>query len=161
MIAAYQGPLIRYAYRLLRDRHLAEDMVQEAFLRYVRRPLEYGEPRQRVSWLYRVVHNLCIDWLTRETKRSEIYDRIVKEDAGPSGESKVVGMDNWGQLQRYLRELSENQRWVILLFFEEGLSYKEIAEVTGFSMSNVGMLLHRGLKQLRKLLDRDGFTFET
>jgi len=156
MIAAYQGPLIRYAYRLLRDRQLAEDMVQEAFLRYVRRPLEYGEPRQRVSWLYRVVHNLSIDWLTRESKRSEIYDRIVKESNSDGGESNVVGMDRWNHLQRYLNELSENQRWVILLFFEEGLSYKEIADVTGFSMSNVGMLLHRGLKRLRTMLEKDG-----
>ena len=57
-------------------------------------------------------------------------------------------------------ELSENQRSVILLFFEEGLSYKEIASITGFSMSNVGMLLHRGLKKLRKMLERDGFQFE-
>jgi RNA polymerase sigma-70 factor (ECF subfamily) len=160
MIAAYQGPLIRYAYRLLRDRCLAEDMVQEAFLRYVRRPLAYGEPRQRVAWLYRVVHNLSVDWLTRESKRSEIYDRISKESKGRAAESNVVGMDNWNQLQRYLQKLSENQRWVILLFFEEGLSYKEIAEVTGFSMSNVGMLLHRGLKRLRTLLEKDGISFE-
>ena len=109
-------------------------------MRYVRRPLSYGEHRQRVAWLYRVVHNLCIDWLTRETKRGEIYDRIVKDGPAFTGESAVVGMDNWQHLQRYLLELSENQRSVILLFFEEGLSYKEIASVTGFSMSNVGML---------------------
>ena len=160
MMSAWQSALIRYAYRLLRDRHLAEDMVQEAFLRYVRRPLEYGEQRQRVAWLYRVVHNLCIDWLTRETKRGEIYDRIVKEHHGFYSESKLVGMDNWQHLQRYLLELSENQRAVILLFFEEGLSYKEISSVTGFSMSNVGMLLHRGLKRLRTMLERDGFEFE-
>ncbi len=160
MIAACQSALIRYAYRLLRDRHLAEDMVQEAFLRYVRRPLEYGEHRQRVAWLYRVVHNLCIDWLTRETKRSEIYDRIGKDGPAFSGDSGIVGMDNWQHLQRYLLELSENQRAVVLLFFEEGLSYKEIATVTGFSMSNVGMLLHRGLKRLRTMLERDGFQFE-
>ena len=159
MMAAYQSALIRYAYRLVRDRHLAEDMVQEAFLRYVRRPLAYGEPRQRVAWLYRVVHNLCIDWLTRESKRSEIYDRIVKEHREFAGEPNVAGMDNWQHLQRYLLELSDNQRAVILLFFEEGLSYKEIASVTGFSMSNVGMLLHRGLKRLRSMLERDGFKF--
>lgn len=160
MMSAWQSALIRYAYRLVRDRHLAEDMVQEAFLRYVRRPLEYGEERQRVAWLYRVVHNLCIDWLTRETKRGEIYDRILKEHRGFDNESTAVGMDNWQHLQRYLLELSDNQRVVILLFFEEGLSYKEISSVTGFSMSNVGMLLHRGLKRLRTMLERDGFEFE-
>lgn len=161
MLEAYQAPLIRYAYRLLHDRHLAEDMVQEAFLRYVRRPLVYGEPRQRAAWLYRVVHNLCVDWLGRESKRGEIYERIGRSLTGESAESPVVAMDRWRHLQRFLAMLSQDQRWVMLLFFEEGLSYKEIAEVTGFSMSNVGMLLHRGLKKLRKLLDKDGFSLET
>jgi RNA polymerase sigma-70 factor (ECF subfamily) len=103
---------------------------------------------------------LCIDWLTRETKRGDIYDRIGKDSPGFAGEANFVEMDNWQQLQRYLQELSANQRSVILLFFEEGLSYKEIAAVTGFSMSNVGMLLHRGLKRMRASLERDGFRFE-
>jgi RNA polymerase sigma-70 factor (ECF subfamily) len=161
MLEAYQGPLIRYAYRLLRDRHLAEDMVQEAFLRYVRRPLAYGEPRQRVAWLYRVVHNLCVDWLTRESKRSEIYERIGRQHPIQNVDARAVAMDNWHALQRYLARLSDDQRRVVLLFFEEGLSYKEIAVVTGFSMSNVGMLLHRALKKLRKLLDHDGFRIDS
>lgn len=154
-----QGPLIRYAYRLVHNRELAEDMVQEAFLRYVRKPLDYGEPRQRVAWLYRVTHNLCVDWLKRESKRTEIYERIRKQPRPSNDGSEIVALDRWQHLERLMDKLNDKQRQVILLFFQEGLSYKEIAEVTGYSMSNVGMLLHRGLKKLKKMLERDNIEF--
>ena len=54
-----------------------------------------------------------------------------------------------------LARLSENQREVILLKFEQGLSYEEISEVTGLSSGNVGFLLHTGLKRLRTFLPDD------
>lgn len=153
LLDAHQGALIRYAYRMLRDRELAEDMVQEAFLRYVRKPLSYGEPRQRVAWLYRVTHNLCVDWLKRETKRTEIYDRIRRQPPASNDGSDIIALDRWQYIEGLLDRLSDKQKEVIVLFFQEGLSYKEIAEVTGYSMSNVGMLLHRGLKKLRAALE--------
>ena len=158
LLAAYQGPLIRYAYRLVHDRQVAEDMVQEAFLRFVRRPLEYGEPRQRVAWFYRVVHNLCVDWLKRESKRSDIYERIRRQSSEGETPAGVVSMDRWQYLEGLLGRLNEKQKHVMMLFFREGLSYKEIADVTGFSMSNVGMLLHRGLKKMRDMMDAEGRT---
>jgi len=127
--------------------------VQEAFLRYVRRPLEYGEPRQRVAWLYRVTHNLCVDWLKRETKRTEVHKAVQRESPSEETGEHVIALDRWRHLKEMLDELSGKQREVILLFFQDGLSYKEITEVTGYSMSNVGMLLHRGLKKLREKLD--------
>ena len=158
LLATYQGPLIRYAYRMVHNRQVAEDVVQESFLRFVQRPLEYGEPRQRVAWFYRVVHNLCVDWLKRETKRADIYERIRRQS--PDGEmpAGVVSMDRWRYLEGMLGRLNDKQRHVMLLFFQEGLSYKEIAVVTGFSMSNVGMLLHRGLQRLREIMDAEGRT---
>lgn len=159
LLAAYQGPLIRYAYRLVHDRQIAEDVVQEAFLRFVRRPLEYGGPRQRVAWFYRVIHNLCVDWLKRETKRSDIYERIRRQSSEGAVPNGVVSMDRWRYLEGLLNRLNEKQKHVMLLFFQEGLSYKEIADVTGFSMSNVGMLLHRGLKKLRDMMETEGRTF--
>ncbi len=161
LLAEYQGPLIRYAYRLVHDRQIAEDVVQEAFLRFVRRPLEYGEPRQRVAWFYRVTHNLCVDWLKRESKRSDIYERIRRQTSEGDTPTGVISIDKWQYLEGLLGQLNEKQKHVMLLFFQEGLSYKEIAEVTGFSMSNVGMLLHRGLKKMREMMDAEGRTMDT
>jgi RNA polymerase sigma factor (sigma-70 family) len=59
------------------------------------------------------------------------------------------------QVYSALERLSENQREVILLKFEQGLSYQEISEVTGLTPGNVGFLLHNGLKRLRTFLPDD------
>jgi RNA polymerase sigma-70 factor (ECF subfamily) len=59
------------------------------------------------------------------------------------------------QVTKALDRLSENQREVIRLKFQQGLSYKEISEVTGLSSGNVGFLLHTGLKRLRSFLPDD------
>ena len=149
LVDAHQNGLIRYAYRLLQSRELAQDVVQDAFVRYLCEPLDYGEPRQRTAWLYKVTHNLCIDLLKRESKRGEIYDRLKHAAVARLPVVEILATERWERLERLLEGLSDNQRVVTLLFFQEGLSYKEISKVTGLSMSNVGMLLHRGLKKLR------------
>lgn len=159
LLAAYQGQLIRYAYQMVRDRQVAEEMVQEAFLRFVRHPPTYGVPLQHRAWFYRVVRNLCLDWLQRESKRATIYERIRQETLKDEAPTGVVSLDRWQYLVGLLSRLNEKQRQVILLFYQEGLSYEEIVEVTGFSKSNVGMLLHRGLKRMRKMMEAEGRTF--
>ena len=158
LVDTHQNGLIRYAYRLLRSRELAQDVVQDAFLRYLRKPLDYGEPRQRVAWLYKVTHNLCIDLVKRESRRGEIYNRLELPTVAKLPVMEIFASERWERLERLLEGLSDNQRSVVLLFFEEGLSYKEISEVTGLSMSNVGMLLHRALKKLRSLIEEENIT---
>jgi len=74
----------------------------------------------------------------------------------PAERSDLV--DRLTQLHEALSRLSENQREVILLKFEQGLSYQEISEVTGLSSSNVGFILHHGLKKLRSVLPHDLLT---
>ena len=158
LVDAHENGLLRYAQRLLRSRESAQDVVQDAFVRYLRKPLAYGEPRQRAGWLYRVTHNLCIDLIKRESKRGEIYDRLEMPAITKLPVAGVLAAEQWDRLDRLLEHVSDDQRTVILLFFQEELSYKEIAEVTGFSMSNVGMLLLRGLKKLRSMIDEKGYT---
>ena len=158
LVDAHQNGLIRYAYRLLRSRELAQDVVQDAFLRYLRKPLDYGEPRQRAAWLYKVTHNLCIDLVKRESKRGEIYDRLEPPAVAKLPVVEILTAERWERLERLLEGLSDNQRAVVLLFFQEGLSYKEISEVTGLSMSNVGMLLHRALRKLRTVTEEEDIT---
>lgn len=156
LISEHQSALIRYAYRMVKNRELAQDMVQEAFIRYMKNPPKYGLPRQRASWLFRVTHNLCIDFMKRDTKRKEIYDRVEKPKGVPMPADRMVASESWGKMERYLVQLSDNQQSVMYLFFQQGKSYKEIEAVTDLSLSNVGMLLHRGLKKLKMLMEEEG-----
>lgn len=156
LIEEHENALLRYAFRIVRNREIAQDIVQETFLRYLKKPLEYGEPRQRVAWLFRVTHNLCIDLLKRETRRGEIYKEIAQPNIQRLPINEIVAAEQWQRMEQVLTNLSDKQKNVIVLFFQEGLSYKEIAEVTGYSMSNVGMLLHRGLRKLKSLIEQQG-----
>lgn len=157
LASSHRRSLLAYAYRLLHDWELAEDVVQEVFLRYLREPLGYGELRQRVSWMFRVAHNLCIDLLRKESRRAELRERLDAPRIVPAATQVLMAGETWNQLEALLDNLSVNQRSVLVLFFQEGMTYREIAEVTGLSISNVGMLLHRGLKKLRKLVEKIDF----
>ena len=157
LIEEHQSGLVRYAYRMVKNRELAQDMVQDAFVRYIKNPPRYGLPKQRASWLFRVTHNLCIDYMKRETKRRDIYEKVEKPKEVPLPGESLVSRENWGAMERYLEQLSENQKTVIYLFFQQGKTYKEIEAITDLSLSNVGMLLHRGLKKIRKLMEEEGY----
>ena len=157
LIQENQSALLRYAGRLLSNYTIAQDLVQEAFIRCIRNPPQYGSARQKTAWMYRVTHNICIDYLKRENRRSEIYDQTEKPQGTEHPVDTVRNTEYWNQMEQMLNELSDNQRSVILLFFQENKSYKDIATITGLSLSNVGMLLHRGLKKLKSLVNEDEF----
>ena len=82
LVREHQSALIGYAYRMVRDWELAQDLVQEAFVRYLRSPLEYGEPRQRAAWLFRVTRNLCIDVGKRESRREDVHGKAAAPACG-------------------------------------------------------------------------------
>jgi RNA polymerase sigma factor (sigma-70 family) len=150
LVEAYQGPLVRYATRLVGNRELAQDVVQETFLKYLERPLRFGEPRQWASWLYRVTHNRCIDILKRDARRRQLNLFAPKPVAAPPPGEGLIGEEQRRAVGRWLDKLKPEHRAVVLLFFDEGKTYNEICEITGLSSSNVGMILHRSLKRLRK-----------
>lgn len=158
LVATHQNGLIRYAFRLVRSREMAQDIVQDAFVRYLRKPLDYGEPKQRAAWLFKVTHNLCIDRIKRESKRGEIHRKVDHPGVESLPITEILSADRWKRLEELLVSVSKDQRTVIVLFFQEGLAYKEISKITGFSMSNVGMLLHRGLKKLRIVIEEKGLS---
>jgi RNA polymerase sigma-70 factor (ECF subfamily) len=157
LIQENQSALLRYAGRLLSNYTIAQDLVQEAFIRCIKNPPQYGSARQKTAWMYRVTHNICIDYLKRENRRGEIYDQTEKPQGTEHPVDTVRNTEYWNQMGKMLGELSENQRVVIILFFQENKSYKDIATITGLSLSNVGMLLHRGLKKLKSLVNEDEF----
>ncbi len=154
LVDTHENALIRYAIRLLRSPDVAQDVVQEAFLRYLRKPsTDFKGSEHRGAWLFRVTHNLCIDHLKRESRRGEIYKELEPAHVAKFPHPEILSMERWERLEGLLERLSVNQRAVILLYFQDKKSYREISEITGQSLSNVGMLLHRGLKRLRTLID--------
>jgi len=156
-IARHEGPLILYAQRILaNDLARARDVVQETFLKLCRTPRPEVAGHE-AAWLYTVCRRTALDVKRKERRMSLIADNTsVTADALPSSSpdpaTATEHADSAAEVLRMLTLLPENQREAILLKFGHNLSYKEIAQVTGHTVSNVGFLIHTGIKTLRTRL---------
>lgn len=152
----YESALIGYATTFLHDVERSRDVVQDTFIRLYQQDTE--KVRQSVkAWLFTVCRNRALDVLRKEKRvvglDDEMMAKVPSERRTPSERADLD--ERVSQLHVALSKVSENQREVILLKFEQGLSYDEISEVTGLSSGNVGFLLHNGLKRLRGFLPED------
>lgn len=156
-LAKHQNSLIRYAYGITGDLERARDVVQDTFLRLCRQPREKVEDHL-AQWLFRVCRNRALDVLEQENRMTSlnIVPSGIWESPAPSPGHRLEQKDQLQQVSRILEGLSENQQEVIRLRFESGLSYREISEITGLTVSNVGFLLHTALKKIRERMPESG-----
>jgi RNA polymerase sigma factor (sigma-70 family) len=145
----HERPLIRYAKWLLGDAEMARDVVQETFLRLCR------EDPARVdghlaAWLFTVCRNLALDTREKASRSTPLDDAeapVVYDFDGQHDARQALG-----RVLDVLETLPRNQREVVYLKFQGGLSYKEIATITALSTSNVGFLLHTAVRAIRSHL---------
>jgi len=155
-LVEYESPLIGYATTFLHDVERARDVVQDTFIRLYQQDIEKVRDRLK-AWLFTVCRNRALDVIRKEKRVVGLEDeRMVRIPSGRRTPSERADLEERvEQVHEALDRLSENQREVILLKFEQGLSYEEISEVTGLTSGNVGFLLHNGLKRLRTFLPDD------
>ena len=153
LVARYEGPLILYAQRLLGELPRARDVVQETFLKLCRTPAGEVEGHE-AAWLYTVCRRAALDVKRKERRMTLVTDETVAGFASASPEplAALEQSESAGEVMRMLERLPENQKEAITLKFGHGMSYKQIAEITGHSISNVGVLIHTGLKTVRERL---------
>jgi RNA polymerase sigma-70 factor (ECF subfamily) len=161
LFAALESPLLSYALRLVGERTLAEDIVQEAFMRLHAQFEQVREPRR---WLYRTAHNLALNQRRREGKIIPLEVHKEGEDASPAEatdprplpDEQIARWEGIGLVRLSLETLDERSRELIRLKFNEGLSYKEISGRTGLTVGNVGYLLHHAIKAMGEDLAKNG-----
>lgn len=147
---ALRDPIYRYVFSAVGNPGDAEDIAQEAFIRLFR-DLRRGHAIENVrAWLFRVAHNLVIDF-GRRSPRPESLDapdyQYVAEalsDPGPNAEERIVDR---ASRQRLLRRLTLHERQCMELR-AEGLLYREIAEVLGVRIPTVQTTLDRAIKKI-------------
>ena len=172
LLDRYERPLICYACSIVGDLDSARDVVQETFIKFAQGgmkemtrdecgmtngaepqtpPTEHRSPNPE-AWLFTVTRNRALDHLR---KHRRIIPMELPDDrpcAAPGPAAAIEQRESAATIFDLLDALSPNQREVIRLKFQNDLSYREIAEVTELSVTNVGFLLHAGLKKLRALL---------
>jgi RNA polymerase sigma-70 factor (ECF subfamily) len=160
LFAALESRLLCYALRYTGEVGLAEDVVQEAFMKL---HVEFDQVRMPERWLYRTVHNLALN----QRRRAGRTISLDAPDAGPDAatdtadtasfpDEQIIRLEGIGLVRLGLEALDERSRELVKLKFNDELSYKEIAERTGLTVGNVGFILHHALKTIAAELAKTG-----
>lgn len=150
-IDQYQGRLIRFAARITGDLESARDVVQDTFLRLCHQDLDdVGD--HLPAWLFRVCRNRALDVKKKEGPLQRLDETGAPTASGADPHDLLEKSDGARRVLALLAELPAAQQEVLRLRFQEELSYKDISAITSHSVSNVGVLIHTGIKQLRKRL---------
>lgn len=155
-LADYESPLIGYATTILHDSDLARDVVQDTFVRLCQQDIEKIRENLK-SWLFTVCRNRALDVLRKDKRTQPLEEIRWKKVAGPGLQPDESSLyeERIAHVMSHMERLTPNQREVIILKFQQGLSYQEIHRVTGLTTGNVGFLIHTGLKRLREIIPDD------
>jgi RNA polymerase sigma-70 factor (ECF subfamily) len=146
----YERVLVSYAKEITGDLESARDAVQETFLRLSRQDVVALEPRLR-PWLFLVCRNCALDHRRKVVHfRAEPLEDDEWLSDEPSPPMHAIAAEDAGRLRELVAALPRQQRELIKLKFEAGLSYKEMAEALRTSVSTVGVQLHDAIKTLRR-----------
>ncbi|MEJ2215240.1 MAG: RNA polymerase sigma factor [Gemmatimonadota bacterium] len=154
LLSRHLGDVYDVAFRVLGERDVAEDAVQEAFINAIR-----GLPRFRGdasfrTWLLHIALNTARSALRRRGRRHEATLTTMPDVAGdgPDPEETTLRTLESQRVQTLLAELPEKQRLAVTMRVYQGLSHREIAEVTGSTEGAVRVNYHLGIKRLKELV---------
>ncbi len=149
LITQYQTPLLRLCYVQLQDQALAEDAVQETFLKAYKGFDSFRGDSSEKTWLTRIAVNTCRDFQRGAWFRHT--DRRVTPEMLPVGTAQPDTEDL--DLSLAVMKLPWKIREAILLYYYQDMSTEEIAETLGIAQSSVSNRLRRGREKLRKMLE--------
>jgi RNA polymerase sigma-70 factor (ECF subfamily) len=156
LVRRYDDRLRGLAFKILGDRHRMDDAMQEAYLRAYRNLHRFRRDAELGSWLYRIVHNACIDELRRLGRRPPPVDTTEAGWDGPSTapdpERTVVASD---RALRALAALPEDQRATVLLVDGEGFDNLTAAAILEVAPGTVASRLSRARAAMRRELEGD------
>ncbi len=147
----YESRLIGYARRMTGSTEAAYDVVQNTFLKLCRQ--SPADVKHNLGgWLFTVCRNEALNHNRRENRMTTSAEMSLRmaQDGTPLPTAQIEHAETAQHLLDCLHALPDNQQEVVRLKFHGGLSYREIAQVTGLSVSNVGYLIHQALTTLRK-----------
>ena len=150
LVDEYQTPLLRICYMYLKDAQLAEDAVQETFLKACRSLESFRGECSEKTWLMRIAVNVCRD--LRKSAWHRHVDRRITPDMLP--EPAAPAREEDGELLALVMNLPRRLREVTLLYYYQDMDTYEIAQALGISRSSVSGRLERARRKLREVLER-------
>ena len=158
LVHAHQQTVVGIAYAITQSHSAVDDLVQDTFLVAWRNLGSLKQPEQFSAWLCTIARNLSKNWI-----RSEVYRRALKKAYAenlsttsiPSGYRELMQSERYARLRKMLESVSAPSREVMVLFYLEEFSIKEIAGILEISTSSAKKRLQRGRKQFRDSFEDD------
>lgn len=169
LIERHRARVYDYIYMMVKDRELAEDILQETFIKAVKviDSGRYKDSGKFLSWVMRIAHNQVIDHFRAEKQNKSInesaagYDIIASQRLTEGSiEDRLVGEQIEADLRRLVEELPDEQREVVRLRYWDGLSFKEIAEQTEVSINTALGRMRYALINLRRMVKEKNIILE-
>lgn len=144
----YQTPLYNFYSKLMGDRGVSEDLVQEVFLKILRYRESYRPGTPFRAWMYQIARNARIDYF-RKTPRQVTFDPemlppVLPKDAAQQDQEATL-------LHRALTQMPEEKREILILARFQELKYEEIAQLLGCELNTVKTRVHRALQELKQI----------
>lgn len=155
LVRRHQGPLFRHALGMLGSEDAAADLTQESLIRAYTRLPSCQDPARFGAWTFRILRNRCLDYLKDRRRRTVPIDEST---AGSTGDDPQVGLERQEVRNRVFQALDglpEAQREAFLLKHVEELSYEEMTERLGASVSALKMRVKRAREALQARLASD------
>ncbi len=151
LVAIYQEPGFWIARHVVHDDDIARDIVQDAFIRVLRKPGLYDPSRPFKAWFLQIVRNLAIDYLRKKRPNTV---QVIAETAEVSGDETSIEplaqQEMRKRIQLVLEEVPEKYRELIVMRDVEGLGPDEIATITGVDYGTTRWRIHNARKLFRK-----------
>jgi len=152
LYAQYDKRVYAYCLYVTSDRDQAKDVFQEVFIKAYNSLHTLREAAKISNWLFRIARNECLNSMKSAQRNQKRNVRIDSEDNRQYAIEAEGYNDEIEQLHKALKQLPDEYREALVLAEFEGLSMKEIAEITGTSLSNVKVRIHRAKNKLHQIL---------
>ena len=151
----YSSRIYNFAYRFLRNAEAAEDATQEVFVKMLKHANQFHGDAKLSTWLFSITANWCRDYLRKSDNKAKEAEDVLIQIPAPAElapDRNLERRQNEERVQRALGALTPEQREAILLSRYQGLSYAEIAQISGCSEGAVKTRVFRAMETLKKAL---------
>lgn len=156
LVDRYRDRIVSYAYRMMGNAELAQDVAQETFVRVYKGANTFRDDGRFSPWVYKIANNVCLSERSRRAKEALNVDYDGLEDTQDSGvvvEDQVMSTLTGERLRCAIAQLTTQHKTVLMMHIYQGLTYVEIGEALGVPTGTVKSRLFYAIRKLREVCD--------
>lgn len=157
LMARYEAPLLRYITYLIHDRDMADDVLQDTFIKTYRNLARFNQHRKFSSWIYRIAHNTAMDAVKRNHPISMDEADLGRLATVEPGIAELIDKEILARdVNRCLSKLDTKYRAPLLLYYFQQKNYAEVSDILRIPSATVGVRISRGKQRLREICKHMG-----